>query len=401
MTDSLKPGSTDNEYSNVAKVLHWVLAAMIIMQVILAQLAKRAAQDDNTFDRLTLLANHKSIGLTVLLLVILRVAWRLTHRPPALPEQMTRWQRLASHLSHFGLYVLMLTLPLSGWLVAATSKYGMSWFNLFEIPRTMAPNHDLHELGEEIHEVLGYVLLVLVLVHVVAAVYHHFIVKDSVLRRMSSRFSIGLFVLLLGGLLFFIIPDSKSASPPNRSESPAPPMDTLAAAGQKMVSAVTTESWNIDYEQSFIRFTGEQAGAEFSGLWTQWQGEIVFNPDPLIIGIDVEIDAAMGNTDDDERDATLKDPDWFDVANFPVARFAMDSASPNSDGSYTGTGNLTLKNRTTPAEFTFDVSTADGVHTLTGQAHLDRLLLNIGTGEWTDTSWVGQFVKVDVRVITR
>jgi len=397
----LKSSSTHNSatYSTTAKLFHWMVAALILVQLTLAQLAKWAAQDDNTLERLALLANHKSLGLTVLLLIIVRIGWRLTHRPPALPPHMNRLQRIASHMSHTGLYVLMLAMPLSGLIMSAASAYGLSWFNMFEVPKVLAPNEGLSDAAKNAHELLGYVFIAVIVLHVVAAIYHHLLVKDDILKRMSSRLSIGLFALLVGGLTLSLTPGSGGQD--SALESTQDASLTPVTAPRSVKSAASAESWSINHELSFIRFTAEQAGAEFDGEWPQWEANITFSKEPLSIDINVEIEVNKADTSDEERDTTLMDSDWFDATQFPVARFSLDNATRNDDGSYTGPGLLTIKNKTTPVEFNFTIETNNGMHTLTGASQLDRLTLGVGTGEWMDTSWVGQFVGVDVRVVAQ
>ncbi len=215
---------------------------------------------------------------------------------------------------------------------------------------------------------------------------------------MSSRLAIGFSALLLGGLTLALIPgsDGPNALEPAQAASSAP-----VAASQSVKSAATAQSWPINRESSFIRFTAEQAGAEFEGEWPQWEANITFSEEPLSINIDVEIEVNKADTSDEERDTTLMDSDWFDATRYPVAGFSLDKTTRNSDGSYTGTGLLTIKDKTTLVEFNFTIETNNGKHTLTGASRLDRLTLGVGTGEWMDTSWVGQFVDVDVRVVTQ
>ncbi|HET7332954.1 cytochrome b, partial [Dyella sp.] len=124
-----------------------------------------------------------SIGLTVLALFALRLAWRLYDGAPP-DEAMPRWQRFGAHVTHVVLYGFILALPLSGWLFNSLHGYPLQWFKLFNLPALAAKNDDLSELAGEVHEWLFYLLLVVVTGHAGAALKHHYFDQDNVLRRM-------------------------------------------------------------------------------------------------------------------------------------------------------------------------------------------------------------------------
>lgn len=128
---------------------------------------------------------HKSIGVTVLALILLRVFWRLTHAAPEFPVTMKDWEKKLADTVHKGLYVLMLAMPLSGILMATYSKYGILWFG---IPLVAGlDNAAMRETFKEAHEMIGAALLLLVVLHVAAAIKHKVIDKDDVMNRMSLR----------------------------------------------------------------------------------------------------------------------------------------------------------------------------------------------------------------------
>jgi len=179
-------------YTRVAVVLHWFIAALIIANVILA------LSVDSLPDAWTrpVIDTHKSIGITVLGLVLLRVLWRLSHAPPALPSSYPRWERIAAHIGHAVFYVIILALPLTGWMHDSAWKdaasHPMRWFNLFEWPRIPYILHldpstreSLHTLFGELHTWSGYALYALLALHVGAALKHQFIDKHPELQRMG------------------------------------------------------------------------------------------------------------------------------------------------------------------------------------------------------------------------
>jgi cytochrome b561 len=172
--------NTAVRYGFVAQGLHWVIAGLLIIQVTLGKIADELPLG---LDKLALMARHKSVGITILALAVIRLAWRLFDRPPP-PPPMPRWQHIASRLTHGAFYVLLFALPISGWLMSSASNYPVSWFGLAQLPDFVAPDEGLEHLLEEIHETLVKVLVVLAILHVVAALKHQFIDRDGLLIRM-------------------------------------------------------------------------------------------------------------------------------------------------------------------------------------------------------------------------
>lgn len=181
-----------HRYTRLAVILHWVVALLMIGNVCLA-LATDFLPDESVRFAID---THKSTGVTVLGLVLLRLLWRLGHTPPPLPRSYPRWERIASHLAHALLYGLMLALPLSGWMHDSAWKdaatHPMHWFGLFEWPRiawisAIAPDRKelLHDTLGLWHTGLGYALYVLFALHVGAALKHQFIDREPELQRMS------------------------------------------------------------------------------------------------------------------------------------------------------------------------------------------------------------------------
>jgi cytochrome b561 len=135
--------------------------------------------------KLQLYSYHKWIGITVLLLAGLRVVWRLTHRPPPLPDSVVRWQRQASAVVHGLLYVLILAIPLSGWLMSSAKGFPVVWFGVLPLPDLVGKDKALGDLLVEVHQTLNFTLLGLVVLHVGAALQHHFIERQPFLQRMG------------------------------------------------------------------------------------------------------------------------------------------------------------------------------------------------------------------------
>ncbi len=127
---------------------------------------------------------HKSFGLMVLLLVVLRLGWKLMNPQPLLPESMRRIEKFAAHAGHWALYGLMFAMPLSGWLMTSAKGYPASMFGLFVLPDLIPADRELGHDLEEVHEMIAYAIIGMVSLHAAAAFLHHFVHKDNVLRRM-------------------------------------------------------------------------------------------------------------------------------------------------------------------------------------------------------------------------
>lgn len=168
-------------YSAVAQGLHWIVAALIVTQFVLAY----AAEDlPIGIHKLALLARHKSFGMTILMLAVLRLLWRLGNRPPELPAGMTPLQRSAARTTHIAFYVLLFAMPLTGWLMSSAKNYSVSWFGLFTWPNLIGKDEHAFDVLRSTHHVLSYILFAIAVLHVLAAFKHHFWNKDDVLLRM-------------------------------------------------------------------------------------------------------------------------------------------------------------------------------------------------------------------------
>lgn len=165
----------------MAQSLHWIIVLLVLAQFCVGPYA---ADLPLGIERLKLLSFHKSLGITVFALVILRLLWRLYTPAPKLPAGMQPLQRFLAHFSHVALYGLLFTLPVLGWLTSNASNLTVRWFYLFNLPNLVAPDRDLAKLTKELHDAGAWCLLALVILHVAAAFWHEFARHDGVLRRM-------------------------------------------------------------------------------------------------------------------------------------------------------------------------------------------------------------------------
>jgi cytochrome b561 len=185
-------GPATDRYTRTAVVLHWLVAALIVANVALA-LSADSLPDDWVRP---VIDAHKSTGITVLGLVLLRILWRIGHRPPPLPRTYRRWERFAAHAAHGVLYALMLLLPISGWMHDSAwrdaATHPMHLFGLVPWPRIgfierIEPitKERLHDLFGAFHTAFGYILYGLLALHVGGALKHQFIDRERELERMS------------------------------------------------------------------------------------------------------------------------------------------------------------------------------------------------------------------------
>lgn len=171
----------NQRYTSTAIFLHWLVALGLIATFALGYYMEGLPFSPN---KLKLISWHKWAGMTLLALAVARLAWRLTHRAPALPAEMGQASRLAAHAGHLLLYVLMIAIPMTGWLASSAQGVSVVWLGVWQLPDLLGRNKELGTLLQDVHMILNYSLLVVVVGHVGAALQHHFIKKDTVLVRM-------------------------------------------------------------------------------------------------------------------------------------------------------------------------------------------------------------------------
>ncbi|WP_269429152.1 cytochrome b [Sphingomonas sp. 37zxx] len=177
MAEALHPA---DRYGAVARFLHWSMAALILINLALGLLHDWL--EDIGFQAMGL---HKSLGLTLLVLIVVRIGWRLAHRPPPLPGSMSAKEARLATAVHIALYALMVVMPLSGYIFSSGGKYPLTYFDLFSVPKLPVTRDDMIvDLSHEGHEILGWVMLLAAIGHIAAALRHHLVLRDGMLKRM-------------------------------------------------------------------------------------------------------------------------------------------------------------------------------------------------------------------------
>lgn len=166
-------------YTGVAIALHWIIAVLVLFNL------ATGLGDDAVPG--VLRGMHKPVGITILVLSLIRLGWRFTHPAPPLPAALPAWQKTAARTVYFLLYVFMIAMPLSGWaMVSGPKRRPLDWFGLFDIPY-LPVSPEVASLGHEAHELLGWGFLALVIVHISAALWHQFGLRDNLLARMLPK----------------------------------------------------------------------------------------------------------------------------------------------------------------------------------------------------------------------
>jgi cytochrome b561 len=172
-------------YTSVAIALHWIIALAIFGTFALGVYMHELPLSPT---KLKLYSYHKWIGVTIFALVLLRLAWRLAHKPPAPPPSMPAWQHRAASAAHALLYLLTLAIPLSGWLMSSASGFQVVYLSVLPIPDLLPKDKALAEQLKDLHESLNFLMLAVVVLHVAAALKHHLVDRDDVLARMAPVF---------------------------------------------------------------------------------------------------------------------------------------------------------------------------------------------------------------------
>ena len=420
-------------YSTVAITLHWLIAAAIVLQVMLAW-RMGGKPTPETFAVFQL---HKSVGITILLLSLIRLGWRLVNPPPPLPAALSRWEATLSKVVHASFYVVMIGMPLTGWLMVSTSRivlptllYGTIPWPHFPLVGGLAPGarHLWNEIGKNGHEILAWGLFALLALHVAGALKHQLFGRDEpVLARMAPgavpgrRLEPRLLVILLAfaGVVAF----GQFVQPP-RPAMAAPPVAVAAESfapapvkGQGAVETATVEPpatpasatapaetadpvhWKVS-PGSTLAFTSAWSGEPVQGRFDRWKADILFGEKALDRSeVTVTIDMGSAKTGDAQRDASLPAPDWFDSAAHPSAVFTATRFSRSGEGRYVAHGTLTLRGVTRPLDLSFDLKIDGAKATVSGRANLDRLAFGVGQGEFAATDQIP--AKVAVRVQLR
>ncbi len=420
-------------YHVVAMALHWLIALLIVFEIGLGW-RMEGPPGAVTFAVYQL---HKSIGITILMLTLIRLGWRLTHRPPP-PETGKPWERGLAAVVHLGFYGLLLAIPLSGWLIASASRTGIDTvlFGLIPFPHIPgipglepASKAAVEDAAETAHRLLGWALYGLLALHVLGAFKHHLVDRDHSLARMlpgppkPSRLDLRLVAtaLIVAGVAVSAAtyPWTRSATRPveavtapeprliadapiGQTSIPAPvaPAPTDAAVAQAEAPVAVPSRWRVRAADSRLTFATTQSGSPIRGRFRDWSADIVFSPEALDRSrVRVTIDMASFATEDSDSQGVLGGAEWFDTASHARATFSTDRFRSLGGDRYEARGTLRLKGVSSPAILRFTLTIDGDTARMTGITTLDRTAFGVGTGEWAATDDIPATVSVETTIV--
>ena len=170
------------KYSKVAILFHWLIAILVIANFVLASIAEDLPREAQG----ALMAPHKALGVSILFLSVLRLFWRIGHKPPPLPESIAGWQAGLGKFVHLLFYFLIIAVPLSGWLMASAHPKAppVDFFGMFDVTMPVGKDEGLAGIGHEVHEILTKPLFILILLHILGALKHQFADRLPFIQRM-------------------------------------------------------------------------------------------------------------------------------------------------------------------------------------------------------------------------
>ncbi len=410
-------------YHRYSRWLHWLIAFLILLNVFLGW---RSVPESPWFR--SIIDLHKSIGISILLLTFVRIAVRLAYKAPPEPP-MPKWQALAAKALHFGFYVVMIGMPLTGWLMVSTSSrpipfFFMEWFHL-PVPHDNAPNAKaVHETFETIHDLVAKLLIYgMIPLHVLAALKHQLVDKDNLMAQMvpgltskpvaNWRWVVPLGVILLAvGIGYGVYtgkPKTLSAPQPAAQAMASAEAETGDPAAEVPVSAMASPSvsetasaapvaiWTVDTSTTKIGFSTIFQGETVTGAFPSYTADIAFDPEQLDKSrVKVTIDLAAVTASNNDYADSLKGASFFDTANFAKAVFDARKFEKTGADKYIAHGRLTLHGVTRAVDLPFTLTIKNGVAQMKGSTNVDRIAHGVGSGEWASTDEIPAKIKVDI-----
>lgn len=390
------PTNTATRYGSVARILHWSIAILVLADLTLGLIGKFTPRTADTVGFLQLLYSaHKTIGVTVLGLALLRVIWAVTQTRPVPVHPERRAETFAAETAHWVLYGAIFVLPLSGWVThSAEVGFAPIWWPFGQNLPFVPKSETVAAWAANVHWVAGIVLAVTVAAHIGGALKHAVLDRDGTLARMlhgrdagnaatghAYRGAAAVVALAIWGVA---IGGSVTAFAPAQEGQATPGAQTVAITG-----------WAV--QNGTLSIAVQQMGARVTGSFANWQAEIAYDPQTGTGQVTAVIDTTsltLGSVSDQ-----AKGPEFFDVQNHAQATYVGDIA--RLDGaSHSATGTLTLIGQTVPVTLDFDLDITDGLATMSGTTVLDRRDFGMGAG-YKDESSVGFSVDVIIELSAR
>ncbi len=433
-----KPASAagPSRYSTVAIILHWLIAAALIFQVILGWRADDGPKGATTF---ALFQLHKSIGITILVLSVARLIWKLTHKSPPAPAGQPTWEKIAAHAVHVGFYVIMIGLPLTGWIIVSTSRINIPtilfgaipWPHLPGLPELAAGAKDAwNNIGHLGHGLLVKFTYLLLALHLGAVAKHQILDRDEVFGHMAAGAKPGLkeprlwlaaagFAAVVAAAYLYTpakvktpasapavgtaddlalvddTPAPAAAAPAVPGAAPAAPTQAAATEAPAADSALKDPvAWAVQ-KGSHLDFDLAWADTPIHGTFSRWTADILFSPEALDRSkLTVSIDLASAGTGDGQRDESLQGPDFFNTSATPKATFTATRFRKTAEGRFVADGTLDLRGTKKPLSLPFSLKIDGDTAKARGVTTVDRTVFGVGQGEWASTDQIPGKIKV-------
>jgi cytochrome b561/polyisoprenoid-binding protein YceI len=403
-------------YSYTAITLHWLIALLLAFQIALGW----ALEGNNSPELFARYQLHKSIGISILLLSLARLAIRLfVSRPPA--SDGPAWTRALANTVHWLFYLVMILGPITGWLLVSTAKVQVPTLLYGIVPWPHLPvGRNWHEPAEAIHGTMAWIAIGLFLLHIIGALRHQWLLGKPELQRMipfargkAAGAAIGALAIVTasfaaGNMIYpdrprsaagkELVPTVATAAAPATPLAPvAKPVDTPeaeAAEAPPEEIAQPLADWTVA-SGGRLGFTARWNGEAVNGHFGRWRAAIRFSPDELArSNIRVTVDLASADTGDGQRDDSLKGSDFFNVTARPDAVFTARDVRHLGGEHYEARGTLDLRGVSKPATVRFTLRIDGDRARVAGTARIDRTSFGVGQGEWAATDAIAAGVDI-------
>lgn len=399
------PQYFSQNYHTGSRIIHWLSAVLILGLLLIG--FWMVGMEYSPF-KLEIYGLHKSFGLTILFLAFLRMTWRIIYKPPAALNTHKQWEKALSKTIHIVLYISLFAMPVSGWVMSSAGDYPTSFFGLFDMPKITPKNADLFELGKEIHEILAFIVIGCVGLHILGALKHHMIDKDATLTRMGGHPILGILALIILAVTVLLIGQSwikemRQNAQDNKTTALKNDGIQLGQEYKTKAQPYGSSNWLINSDKSKIGFEYKQYGSTINGEFADFDGEIIFNPDDLknakaIITINTN-SIATGSADRDEQ---ALGAEWFNVEQFQIIRFESREFKNIKDNQYEVTALLSIRDVELPISFPFTLNIKKNQNSQIAEMRasltLNRLDYGVGQGQWEATDAIENAINIHIEI---
>jgi cytochrome b561/polyisoprenoid-binding protein YceI len=403
--------NTKTSYGGIARFFHWAIALLIVTAFGLGIIGDEMPRNADTVDRLkTLYSVHKTIGVTVFLLAVLRIVWALSQPRPVPLHPERKLETLTGEVVHWALYGALVVVPLSGWIMhAAEVGFAPIWWPFGQGLPFVPKSEAVSLSAKAVHGTAVFVLLAAVGAHVAGALKHVVIDRDETLARMTKGYHGGdasyvghstlaplaalvLWAAVIGGAVMFGVEDHR----PTAVASQMPDTASLEAETPSYVTAANAPVWTVT--EGNLTFSVAQSGAPIEGVFDTWNAQITYDVETGLGTALVNIDTTtltLGSVT-----STATGPEFFNTSAYTTSVFDADISRVEDGPIHMATGDLTLIGQTVPVLLEFELQTDGVTAKMTGSAELDRRDFGMGAG-YSDESTVGFVVDVHVDLIAK